>query len=323
MINTTPVNASVFSLMEGLFNKKVLANSDDSALNSQNMPLLQAFSVLNLKDALGGGDTIIDANALVADVGPLGTSLDLEIPTSDQISVYVVRPGDSLSQIADMFEVSVNTIRWANDLARGDTLKEGQVLVILPISGVRYMVKKGDTLAGIARAFKGDKEEIAQFNDLDSDGELVVGEQIIIPHGEIVPTPSPINNQSGKKVVTGNNRVDSTGYFIRPIRGGIRTQGVHGYNGVDLASYYGAEIFSAANGVAIVAKEGGWNGGYGSYVVIRHNNGTQTLYAHLSEVMIGQGQEVVQGQVIGLMGSSGRSTGTHLHFEVRGSANPF
>ena len=323
MVNTTPVNASVFSLMEGLFNKKVLANSDNSTLNSQNMPLLQAFSVLDPKDALGGGDTIIDANALVADSGPLGTSLDLEIPTSDQISVYVVREGDALSQIADMFEVSVNTIRWANDLGRGDTLKEGQVLVILPISGVRYTVKKGDTLASVARAFKGDKEEIAQFNDLDTEGELAVGEQIIIPHGEIVPAPSPIKNQSGKKVVAGGNRVDSTGYFIRPIRGGLRTQGIHGYNGIDLASYYGAEIYSAASGVAIVAKEGGWNGGYGSYVVVRHNNGTQTLYAHLSKVMVGQGQEVVQGQVIGLMGSSGRSTGTHLHFEVRGSANPF
>ena len=110
---------------------------------------------------------------------------------------------------------------------------------------------------------------------------------------------------------------------MRPVVGGIKTQGIHGHNGVDLASYYGADIYASADGQVIVAKSEGWNGGYGLYIVVKHNNGTQTLYSHLSAVLVSSGQSVEQGQVIGKMGSSGDSTGTHLHFEIRGARNSF
>ena len=110
---------------------------------------------------------------------------------------------------------------------------------------------------------------------------------------------------------------------MRPIIGGIKTQGIHGHNGVDLASAYGSNIMASASGKVIIARSGGWNGGYGSYVVISHSNGTQTLYGHLSEVDVLPGDDVEQGQVIGKMGSTGKSTGTHLHFEIRGARNPF
>ena len=290
------------------------------------MALLQAPLVINPGDALGGGGTVIVAgDSLVAELSPLGTSADVIIPTNDQISVYVVREGDSLSQIAEMFNVSANTIRWANDISAGGTIREGQVLVILPISGVKYTVKKGDTLASIAKDFKGDLTEISQFNGLSTGADLVVGIEIIIPHGETISVNSSSGTTKTTKKTGENNGSSSSGegYFIRPISGGVRTQGVHGYNGVDLSSYYGAEIYAAASGTVIVSRASGWNGGYGSYIVIRHSNGTQTLYAHLSGNLVSQGQNVVQGQVIGNMGSTGRSTGTHLHFEVRGATNPF
>lgn len=111
---------------------------------------------------------------------------------------------------------------------------------------------------------------------------------------------------------------------MRPVSGGVRTQGIHGYNGVDLASAYGAPIYAAAAGEVIIShSDGGWNGGYGNYVVIRHDNGTQSLYAHNSSNAVSVGETVTQGQVIGYMGATGKATGTHLHFEIRGATNPF
>ena len=103
----------------------------------------------------------------------------------------------------------------------------------------------------------------------------------------------------------------------------MRTQGIHGYNAVDLAAGYGSPIRAAAAGEVIVSKASGWNGGYGQYIVIRHANGAQTLYSHMMRNDVGVGSYVSQGQVIGGMGSTGKSTGTHLHFEVRGARNPF
>ncbi|MBI2482508.1 MAG: M23 family metallopeptidase [Candidatus Vogelbacteria bacterium] len=288
---------------------------------AQTMSLLQAISSPDPKVAVGGGDiTIVNDSALLPDIGPLGTIADIvEIPPSDQISIYVVRKGDTLLAIAKMFNVSVNTIMWGNDLARGTALKEGQTLTILPISGIRYTVKSGDTLASIATKYKGDAEEIAQFNGLDHGARLTVGNILIVPNGEIA-VATPVRTTTG---TVGSNLSTFIGNLMRPIRGGIKTQGIHGFNGVDLSSAYGAEVFAASAGTVIIARNGGWNGGYGSYVVVDHSNGVQTLYAHLSKVMVAQGQRVIQGQVVGALGNSGRSTGPHLHFEVRGTKNPF
>ena len=110
---------------------------------------------------------------------------------------------------------------------------------------------------------------------------------------------------------------------MRPIAGGHRSQGIHGHNGVDLAASVGTPIYASAAGTVIISKTGGYNGGYGNYIVIRHDNGTQTLYAHNTENYVGVGETVSQGQTIGTVGSTGRSTGAHVHFEVRGAKNPF
>jgi len=114
------------------------------------------------------------------------------------------------------------------------------------------------------------------------------------------------------------------GYYGHPIPSGARrTQGLHGYNGVDLGAPNGTPVVASAAGTVIISRQGGWNGGYGNYVVISHGNGTQTLYAHLSSNTVQTGDSVLQGQMIGYVGSTGRSTGAHLHIEVRGAKNPF
>lgn len=271
----------------------------------------------------GGGDiVIVDGSALLPEEGPTGTIADIEKPKNGSISLYVVRPGDTLSGIADMFDVSVNTILWANDLPRASKLRVGQTLTILPITSIRYTVKKGDTLASIAKRYGGDAEEIVRYNGLEAD-TLVVGTQILIPGGEL-PAPAPTPRKATPSYAGSAGTPSQVGYYLRPIGGGIRSQGLHGYNGIDLAAPNGTPIVASAEGDVIVAKGSGWNGGYGQYVVIQHPNGSQTLYSHASSVIVSVGQHVEQGQVIAYVGRTGKATGSHVHFEIRnGIRNPF
>lgn len=314
--------AGIFSFFEKMFVNS--GTQEAMVVNSQTMPLLSAPLNEDPAAGKGGGNiTIVNDNALLPDVGPLGSIADVEDQKNqnDQISIYMVREGDSLSQIAKMFGVSVNTIIWANNIKRGDLIKTGQTLIILPISGINYTVKDGDTLAGIAEKFKGDADEIIQFNNLPLDGGLAVGTEIIIPNGE---TALPVYSSGYvQREVGGAGGPLYSGYYLRPISNGRKSQGLHGYNAVDLAAPCGEPILAAASGDVMIARSYGWNGGYGKYIVISHSNATQTLYAHNSENIVSTGWHVVQGQVIGYIGATGNSTGCHVHFEVRGAANPF
>lgn len=286
------------------------------------MPLLDAPVNPDPQAGRGGGDiSIVQNNAILSVTGPMGSLADVEEVSSDKISIYVVRDGDNLSQIAGMFHVSVNTIVWANNI-RGDRIIPGQTLIILPISGVRYTVKTGDTLQKIAAQYDGSVQEILQFNALSGGEALVVGQEIIVPNGEMAAPRQPSAPASGIRTVRGTGGPAYTGYFIRPISGGRRSQGLHGYNGVDLATSCGEPVLASAAGDVLVARTQGWNGGYGEYVVIGHQNGTQTLYAHIQSIIVGFGWHVAQGQVVGYVGSTGNSTGCHVHFEVRGAHNP-
>lgn len=324
MLLITPVSqthAGIFSFLTGLFDEKV-SDNHSSNQNSQNVVLLQAALNYDPNPSKGGGDiTIVGNSALLPDTGPLGTIVDVEEggESYDQISIYIVREGDSLSQIAKMFGVSTNTIIWANDISRGDIIHEGQTLVILPLSGVTYTVKKDDTLRSIAKKYKGDVDEIMQFNELTEGETLSIGQEIIIPDGEM-GTPQYSSNN---KIVRGISGPSYDGYYISPIPGSRKSQGLHGYNAVDFAAPYGTPILAAASGSVIINRISGWNGGYGKYVVISHPNGTQTLYAHNSRNIVPVGSYVIKGQVIGYVGSTGRSTGSHTHFEIRGAKNPF
>lgn len=264
---------------------------------------------------------------MLAFAGPSGTIADVARSTpSDHISIYVVRPGDTLSEIADMFSVSVNTIIWANNLNGVRDIHVGDTLAILPVSGTEHTVVKGDTLASLAKKYHADANEIAQFNGLDSSAALTVGSTVIIPGGEVASPAVSANKSSSRKIsepYLGGGGAVQAGYYDNPVPGAIITQSVHGWNAVDLGAARGTPIHAAADGIVIVARNnGGWNGGYGNYAVITHDNGSQTLYAHMTHTIVSPGQSVLSGQVIGYLGSTGESTGPHLHFEVRGAANP-
>ncbi len=317
-------HASVLSvILNSIKLSRAEAETVTTSGNLQTMQLLRPAMNIDPTPARGGGDiTIVDDSALMPEEGPSGTLADIEKPKNSTISTYVVRQGDTLSQIAELFEVTPSTILWANDLPRGAVLKVGQNLTILPVTGVRYTVKKGDTLSSIAKKYGADATEVGSFNGID-DATLAVGAEIIIPDGEIAaPAPAPVKKSSVKTfAVTTTTKV---GNFAAPLSRYIKTQGIHGYNGVDLAASSGTPILAAAAGDVIVAKSSGYNGGYGKYVVLQHDDGSQTLYAHASSVAVSVGTRVSQGQTIAYVGNTGKSTGNHLHFEIRnGGRNPF
>ena len=321
-------NASIFSIFSSVFGQtqdnQVLT---DSTPNSQNMPVLYSSQQLASPSAIGGDDIIIlDDDSLMAESGPSGTLADLpDTENNGQITRYTVQSGDTLQSIAKMFGVSVNTIIWANNI-NGHTVTRGQTLVILPVSGTLHTIAKGDTLQSVAKKYKADADEIAAYNGLDASSSLVVGDSIIIPDGEgAVITVG--KTYDGHKVVfrsnpyKGGDGPDENSYYVRPLVGGVKTQGLHGWNAIDIGTPIGTKIFAAAAGQVIIARASGWNGGYGNYIAISHDNGTETVYGHLSKVFVQAGESVYQGQVIGLSGSTGNSTGPHLHFEVRGAHN--
>jgi LysM repeat protein len=287
--------------------------------NAQLVPLLKAAIHTDPNPAKGGGDIIISEGALVPSGDIDGEDETVNTKTSNgEISVYVVREGDTLSQIAAMYDVSSKTILWANDISDASLIQPGDSLIILPITGVRHVVKDGDSLGKIAKKYDGDVDDILAYNQLTSADEISIGDTIVIPGGEI-EAPTPTRTYSNTTVVSG---AGSAG-FTHPLPGSARTQGIHGYNGVDFGAPVGTPIKAAAAGNVIVARGSGWNGGYGLYVVVKHSNGTQTLYSHMSRLAVSVGSSVSQGQTIGYVGNSGRSTGSHLHFEVRGARNPF
>jgi murein DD-endopeptidase MepM/ murein hydrolase activator NlpD len=351
LVSPLAAQAGVLSIFTQLFDKSAAVTSADGiGLNSQTVPLLQPAINLDPNPAIGGGNiTVADSSALVPSDGPSGTIADIEEqPASSQISVYIVRDGDTLSQIAQMFGVSVNTIIWANDIQNG-VIHPGQNLIILPITGIRHTVATGETLQSLATTYKSNAHDIAQYNDLADNAALTVGQVVIIPYGELsAPTSSSSSGSSSTSstkssggsshaaVISsiasgattepylGGSGPVLSGYYAFPLPSGIITQGLHGWNAVDIGAPKGTSIYAAADGTVIVAQDnGGWNGGYGNYVVIQHPNGTQTLYAHMSKVLVSAGDQVSQGDTIGKVGMTGEATGPHLHFEVRGATNPF
>lgn len=319
MIVTTllPVSAeaSVFSFVSNLFSSKTVYESG-TTLPSEGSPTALEPNLSPAQQPQGGAEVFIeDDSSLAPDSSPSkNENVERVSSNSGRISVYVVREGDTLSQIARMFNVTTNTIAWANDV-KGGVISPGQELVILPISGVRYTVEKGDTLKSIVKEFGGDVDEVLDYNHLESGTKLAIGDVIVIPDGEIARSQQSTSGSSSPSSST-------SGYFIRPTRG-TKTQGIHGYNGVDIAAPAGTPIVASASGEVIISRSGGWNGGYGNYIVISHANGTQTLYSHNSSNAVGVGAYVTQGEIIGYVGSTGKSTGNHVHFEVRGATNPF
>lgn len=332
------VSAGVFSVVGGvaLGEIEIKKQPINENLNSQTMAVLQVNleAHKNSKSTGGPNISIIDETALRSGFSPQIADIDLSqaTTTTGQISVYTVKSGDTISGIAQKYGVSTNTIRWANNLGTKGLIKVGQDLTILPVTGIRHRVSKGETLGTIADKFNSDLSEIAVFNGLEVDAVLESGSEIIVPDGEmgetiIVKSETKKDSSKTKTVTTTKKNTYGTArsvdsYYTKPTKG-VVTQWFHGpHQALDIGAPIGTPIVAMADGVVIVAKGSGYNGGYGKMVTIAHPNNTQTLYAHMNQVDVVAGQKVTQGQGIGEVGNTGRSTGPHLHYEVRGVGKP-
>lgn len=338
---TTPAQAHagiVSSFTDKVKSVFMPKNEMDDATNSiETSQTISLFKPVVIDDKVAqASDSSVSPDAsstpsLKAVSGTLRVSTeDADFPTNDTISAYEVKKGDTLDDVAKLFHVSKNTIIWANDL-KSQRINPGDTLVILPMTGTVHIVKKGDTVTSIAKKYKADAQDIALYNGVAIGATLTVGDTILVPEGEVeAPTPTKPKSTSGRlsknikeKLLDSYSLVTDPGFLFRPLAGGTKTQGLHGHNAVDIAAPVGTPVFASVAGTVIVAKTGGYNGGYGNMIVIQHENNIQTVYGHLHSVSVSAGETVTQGQQIGLVGNTGKSTGPHLHFEVRGAKNPF
>lgn len=246
--------------------------------------------------------------------------------TQDDVTRYITREGDTLADIADIFDISVATIKYANPGIADKKIKPGQELEIPPVDGVKYKVQKGDTIGGIAAKFKVSAEDIRDFNYI-FDNKIVAGKTLFIPEGKpLPPKPKKTTPSYGSSKPVASPGFSFSGTLGKPVNGtltsgyGPRGGGMH--RGVDWGAPTGTPIYAAASGYVKKASVG-YNGGYGKVVVIGHDTiSLDTLYAHMSKIAVTPGQYVNKGEVIGYIGSTGRSTGPHLHFEVRKNGKP-
>jgi murein DD-endopeptidase MepM/ murein hydrolase activator NlpD len=240
-----------------------------------------------------------------------------------EVITYVVEPGDTVGAIAVKFGLEAETVMWANgNLAQNpDLLRPGQELVILPIDGVYHTVVKGDTLETLAEHYKAEVQSIVDcsYNGLDPENISVSpGDKLIVPGGIKPYVPRSVSVYKGPIPADAER---GTGVFVWPATGtltdrfGFRTKGGRWHNGLDIASLRNAPVVAADSGFVTFA---GWTDvGYGNLVVIDHRNGYETRYAHLQAFFVSAGQSVGQGTQIGAIGSTGNSSGPHVHFEIR------
>lgn len=239
-----------------------------------------------------------------------------------EITYHTVLPGEIIGEIAQKYGLNVLTVLWANGLTSRSYIRPGDKIAILPLDGVMHKVKSGDNVSKIARLYKAETEDIIKFNRLREGGEdIVVGETLIIPAGE---KPAPVYTYSSygasfSSVAAPPPSIAAPAgsLYIWPTSVRRITQ-YYGWRhtGIDIAGPAGTPIYASRAG-RVIQSQCGWNGGYGCYVIVDHGGGVHTLYGHNSQLYVSVGESVVQGQTLAGMGSTGRSTGSHIHFEVR------
>ncbi len=255
----------------------------------------------------------------VVSYNPYETALSTVISSKprDKVENYSIKSGDTLASIGKKFGISIDTIKWANNL-KSDTIKPDQTLKIPPVTGVVHTVVSGESIYSIAKKYKTSAQSIVNFifndfADIDTFA-LRSGQTLYVPDGVIEPEQPKYFAQAPQyaNAIAG---VRGSTNFIWPTTGMITQYPTWYHMAFDIANNSLPPIIAADTGTVIFA--GCINWGYGCHVVIDHGNGYSTLYGHMSTISVSAGQAVNQGQQVGNMGSTGRSTGAHLHFEIR------
>ncbi|MCF7812579.1 peptidoglycan DD-metalloendopeptidase family protein [Candidatus Gracilibacteria bacterium] len=232
---------------------------------------------------------------------------------------YTVKSGDNASKIAHKFGIKVSTLLWANDLNVKQTLQVGHKLRIPPTDGVYYTVQQRDTLSEIAKLHNIELSKIYAYNPLGEGSTLRTDQEIFLPEAQKLFVERRLSPIIGAPDIS-QTQIESIGFRLHRPTKGILTQGYHkGHYALDIGNKLNTPIYAAAGGTVIKSQDG-WNYGYGKHIVVDHGNNVETLYAHLNDRKVEVGDVIKTGQLIALMGNSGRvfgPTGIHLHFEIR------
>lgn len=255
-------------------------------------------------------------SVLETDLNSLPVETNISVKPRDRVIDHAVESGETLASIAKQFDVSVESIKWASNL-KNDAIRSGQILKIPPVSGIVHKVASGESVYSIAKKYRTDAQNIVNFpfNDF-ADVEtfaLTPGQVLYVPDG-VMPEAAPgvIRPRLAPHIAAGT---PGTGNFIWPTTGTITQYPIWYHMAVDIANRALPPVLAADTGTVSFASCIKY--GYGCHVIIDHSNGYQSLYGHLSQILVSVGQGVSRGQQIGVVGSTGRSTGPHLHFEIR------
>ena len=281
--------------------------------------------VAEISTITDGGAAIVKPNILEGIKPSEVPTLETVVATSGkEITNYVVKSGETISAISNKFNVSVETILWQNNLGPRSLIRPGDSLEILPVTGVAHKVKRGENIGAIAKKYDIEVNEIVTYNNLFDVNDIQINQKLIIPGGKkvspYVSTPSYASNSnvpqvsSITKLFAPSTSAPSASGMVWPA--GVRRISQYyswRHRGLDIAGPTGTPLYASEAGTVIYS---GWSNGYGYNVYVDHGNGVKTRYAHASKLHVSKGAKVSRGQHIANMGSTGWSTGPHIHFEV-------
>ncbi len=278
----------------------------------------------NTDDLAYSGDALISGSPFQPTADDNNPSTGSNQVARTTVISYTVQNGDTISSIASRFGISVNTVLWSNNLSAFSLIRAGNQLSILPVSGIYYTVKSGDTVGKIARDFGIEEDKIFQYNNIKSANSLIIGKAIIIPGGKQITATGNIAKTTTtkssnavaviEKLLNPKQAPASSSSMLWPTEGHRITQYYSWrHTGLDIANKIGTPLYAADSGTV---EFSGWSNGYGNNIVINHGGGKKTRYAHASKLFVKVGESVKRGEQIAAMGSTGWSTGSHIHFEV-------
>lgn len=313
-----PLDPSAYAQTDGVGGDRIAAiDASDANLITFDDPEVQ------FAETLGG-------NAVVAPLQPLvpepGTSPETKRPKRS--TIYTVAEGDTIASIAAKFDISENTVLWANGLSSNNIIKVGDHLTILPTTGVVHTVQSGDTVSEIARKYEVKGADIIAYNSLSEEANLSIGQKVIVPDGYIAPQQAPriiprstrVAERDADDGPTPEPAPSVGSSFVWPtVSRHIAQYFRWGHTGIDIDNRSRPAIYAVSSGTVEFT---GWLGGYGNLIIINHGGGVSTYYAHLDKFYVSEGQTIAKGAAIAKMGSTGRSTGPHVHFEVRKNGHP-